>query len=77
MGKIGLLFGLAAAGAAGEYGIARYFFHRTVVRGNAKRERTQKMAGTDWDAYIPASGPARNGCRESPRRMCISPRTTA
>lgn len=53
MGKIGLLFGLAAAGAAGEYGIARYFFHRTVVRGNAKRERTQKMAGTDWDAYIP------------------------
>ena len=26
MGKFGLLFGLAAAGAAGEYGIARYFF---------------------------------------------------
>ena len=23
------------------------------MRGNAKRERTQKMAGTDWDAYIP------------------------
>ena len=54
MGKFGLLFGLAAAGAAGEYGIARYFFCRTVMRGNAKRERTRKMAGTDWDAYIPA-----------------------
>ena len=53
MGRMGMFMGLAAAGAAGEYGIARYFFHRTVMRGNAKRERTQKMAGTDWDAYIP------------------------
>lgn len=53
MGIKGWMLGLAAAGAAGEYGIARYFFHRTVVRGNAKRDRTQKMAGTDWDAYIP------------------------
>ena len=47
------VLGLAAAGAAGDYGAAYYFFHRTVVRGKAKRERTQKMAGTDWDAYIP------------------------
>ena len=77
MGKFGLLFGLAAAGAAGEYGIARYFFCRTVMRGNAKRERTRKMAGTDWDAYIPAIRPARNGCRESPRRTCTLPQTTA
>ena len=53
MGIKGWILGLAAAGAAGEYGIARYFFHRTVVRGNAKRDRTRKMAGTDWDAYIP------------------------
>ena len=53
MGIKGWMLGLAAAGAAGEYGIARYFFHRTVVRGNAKRDRTQKMAGTDWDAHIP------------------------
>lgn len=53
MGKLGWLLGLGAAGAVGEYGIARYFFHRTVMRGNAKRDRTRKMAGTDWDAYIP------------------------
>ena len=39
MGKFGLLFGLAAAGAAGEYGIARYYFGLTVMRGKAKRER--------------------------------------
>lgn len=53
MAKIGWLLGLAAASGVTEYAIARYFFRRTVIRGNAKRERTQKMAGTDWDAYIP------------------------
>lgn len=53
MAKIGWLLGLAAASGAAEYAIARYFFHRTVIRGNAKRERTQKMAGTDWNAYVP------------------------
>ncbi len=37
----------------GEYAIARYFFKRTMIRSNAKREKTQKMAGTNWDAYIP------------------------
>lgn len=53
MAKIGWLLGLAAASGVAEYAIARYFFHRTVIRGNAKRERTQKMAGTDWNAYVP------------------------
>ncbi len=46
----------AAAGAAGavmEYAIARYLLRRTLIRGNAKRERTEKMSGTDWDKYIP------------------------
>lgn len=47
------IFGLAAVAGAGEYAVARYFFRRTVIRGNAKRERTQKMAGTNWEAYIP------------------------
>lgn len=37
----------------GTYGVARYFFNQTMIRSNAKREKTQKMAGTDWDAYIP------------------------
>lgn len=40
-------------GAAGEYAIAKYFYNRTMIRSNAKREKTQKMAGTNWDAYIP------------------------
>lgn len=45
--------GAAIAGAAGECALALYFFNRTMIRSNARRERTQKMAGTDWDRYIP------------------------
>ena len=45
--------GLGTVTAAAEYGIAEYFFRRTMIRSNAKRDRTQKMAGTAWDAYIP------------------------
>ena len=47
------MLGAAACGAAAEYGIAGYFFRRTMLRSNASRERTRDMAGTDWDAYIP------------------------
>ncbi len=47
------LLGLAAAGAAAEYGLAYYFFRRTMIRANAKSERTINMAGTDWNQYIP------------------------
>ncbi len=45
--------GAAVLGGVGEYAIASYFFRRTMIRSNAKRERTQKMAGTNWDLYIP------------------------
>ena len=47
---------MAAAAVLGvviEYAIANYFYRRTMIRSNAKREKTQKMAGTDWDVYIP------------------------
>lgn len=53
MGAWKWILGLGAVGTATEYGIAEYFFRRTMIRGNAKKERTIKMAGTDWDAYIP------------------------
>ena len=56
MSFVKVLAGIAVAGAvvgAAEYGIASYFFNRTMIRSNAKRERTQKMAGPNWDAYIP------------------------
>lgn len=67
MKKGKLLLGAAALGAAGEYAIASYFFHRTMLRANAKRERTQKMAGTDWDLYIPTIHAAKEWLAEQPQ----------
>ena len=53
MNLLKMLAGLAVAGAAMECGVAFYFYNRTMIRSNAKRENTQKMAGIDWDKYIP------------------------
>ena len=39
--------------AAAELGIAAYFYRRTMIRGNAKTDRTIKMAGTDWNQHMP------------------------
>lgn len=54
MGKR-LLIGAGIIGVAvtTEIFIARYLLERTLIRKNAKTERTQKMAGTDWNKYIP------------------------
>lgn len=46
------LFG-AGALAAADLGITEYFFRRTMIRQNAKTERTKEMSGTDWDRYMP------------------------
>lgn len=45
----------AASGIAviAELGIAAYFYRRTMIRSNAKTERTIKMAGTDWNQHMP------------------------
>lgn len=66
MKKGKLLLGAAALGAAGEYAIASYFFNRTMIRGNAKRERTMDMAGTDWDRYIPTIRAAKEWLNSKP-----------
>lgn len=50
------VLGICAAAAAAEYGIASYFFRRTMIRQNATTERTMDMAGTDWNAYLPKIG---------------------
>lgn len=47
------LLGTGTAVAVLDIGIAEYFFHRTIVRQNAKTERTKKMSGTDWERYMP------------------------
>lgn len=66
MGK--WILGAAAAGAATEYGIAGYFFHRTMVRTNASRQRTQDMAGTDWDKYIPGIRESKEWVKSQPHK---------
>lgn len=35
------------------FGIAVYFYRRTMIRSKAKTERTMKMAGTDWNKHMP------------------------
>ncbi len=42
--------GLLAAVCGGEIA---YLYGRTMKRGRAKTERTMKMAGTDWNQYMP------------------------
>ncbi len=39
--------------AAAEAGGSAYFYRRTMKRNNAKKERTMKMSGTDWNQYLP------------------------
>ena len=39
--------------AAAELEITAYFYRRTMIRGNAKTDRTIKMAGTDWNQHMP------------------------
>lgn len=45
----------AAAGILAVAGLGEtlYFYNRTMKRGNAKTDRTMKMAGTDWEKYFP------------------------
>lgn len=48
--KAAVLAGLAAA--AEGLGTA-YFYRRTMIRTNAKPERSAKMSGIDWSQYYP------------------------
>lgn len=44
---------LATAVIAGTAIECAYFYRRTMKRSKAKTERTMKMAGTDWNQYMP------------------------
>lgn len=50
-----ICYAAAALGicAVAELGIATYFYRRTMIRGNARTDRTMKMAGTDWNQHMP------------------------
>lgn len=49
-GKLLALAGLVGIVSA-EAGGSAYFYRRTMMRYNAKTERTMKMSGVDWDQY--------------------------
>ena len=53
MGKLKKAAACAGVLAAAGIGEVAYFYRRTMKRGNAKVERTIKMAGTDWSQYAP------------------------
>lgn len=51
-----LIRGIAAVAALGAVAVAgetAYFYNRTMKRSKAKKERTMKMSGTDWNQYRP------------------------
>ena len=56
-----------AIGIAVEYAIAKYFFNRIIIRKNATVEKTQEMAGTDWNEYIPKIRECREKLKEFPQ----------
>ena len=60
----------AAAGLAGlalaEAGGCTYFYRRTMMRYNAKRERTMKMSGVNWKQYYEQIAPKREWMMQQP-----------
>ncbi len=44
---------LAGVTIASHVAITKYFFDRTMIRQNARTERTMKMSGVDWTQYYP------------------------
>lgn len=57
-----------------EAGGSAYFYRRTMKRGNAKKERTIKMAGTDWNQYMPLIQKRKEKMLEQPHEdvFCLS-----
>lgn len=57
-----------------EAGGSAYFYRRTMKRGNAKKERTMKMAGTDWNQYMPLIQERKEALLEEPHEdvSCMS-----
>lgn len=61
-GAAALLGLVTAAGAGG----TAYFYRRTMIRYNAKTERTMKMSGVDWEQYVPMMKERREWMMEQP-----------
>lgn len=64
-GKLLALAGLVGIVSA-EAGGSAYFYRRTMMRYNAKTERTMKMSGVDWDQYFSKMKECREWMMEQP-----------
>ena len=51
MGALGVGIAVAGGLVAAAAAETAYFYRRTMIRQQAKMERTVKMAGTDWSQY--------------------------
>ena len=58
---------LLGAAAAAEAAGSAYLYRRTMIRYNAKTERTMKMSGVDWEKYLPMMKERREWLMEQPR----------
>ena len=65
MWKIAAVAGLAGLALA-EAGGCTYFYRRTMMRYNAKRERTMKMSGVNWKQYYEQIAPKREWMMQQP-----------
>ena len=57
---------LLGAAALAEAGGTAYFYRRTMMRYNAKTERTMKMSGVDWPKYMSFMQKRREWMMEQP-----------
>lgn len=64
-GKLLALAGLVGIVSA-EAGGSAYFYRRTMMRYNAKTERTMKMSGVDWNQYFSKMKECREWMMEQP-----------
>ena len=63
--KWGILATVLGLGLA-EAGGSAYFYRRTMMRYNAKRERTMKMSGVNWEQYYEQIRPKREWMMAQP-----------
>lgn len=66
-GKLAALAGFLGLVSA-EAGGSAYFYRRTMMRYNAKTERTIKMAGVDWEQYFPQMKQCREWMMKQPHK---------
>lgn len=57
---------ILGAAAVAEAGGTAYFYRRTMMRYNAKTERTMKMSGVDWQKYLPLMKKRREWMMQQP-----------